>query len=241
MTDNPLSLRAKHGVALLSVSVIERTIPYNKLDTSLNRERTEATITFDYLDHNDGALIQIFHTGSGSDDIQLEGTIKGARSIQRRSLVTPPSLKQLSRWSVLPVVCLTWILLALAGYMMINPPHFQPKAGGITLFDTIQIGLLILLGFLIGVGAAYGLYITSVPKRLSKIHWRKPLGEPNPSIEPRANGKQLALGSCRTLDDLRTHHREAICPRRTLSRNRCWTLQTPTLMQPREDLRGRTP
>ena len=170
--DNPLSLRAKSGVTILSVTVIDRTIPFNKLECGLNRERTEATITFDYLDHNEGALIQIFHSGTGNDDIQLEGTIKGARSIRRRSLGTPRSKKrQLSRWLAIPVVCLIWVLLGMLGYMTINPPQFHPKTDGITLLDSILIGLLTFLGLVIGVAVAYGLYVTAVPNPLSKIYW----------------------------------------------------------------------
>ena len=168
--DNPLSLRAKPGVVILSMSVLERTLPFNKVECGLNRERTEATITFDYLDHNDGGLIQIFHSGTGNDDIQLEGTIKGARSIQRRSLPTPPSKKQVSRRLAIPLVCLIWVLLTVLGYMTINPPQFQSKTGRITLLDTIQIGLLTFLGLFVSVAVAYGLYVTAVPKQLSKIH-----------------------------------------------------------------------
>jgi hypothetical protein len=171
---NPLSLRAKSGVVILSVSILERTMTFNKLECGLNRERTEATITFDYLDHNDGVLIQIFHSGTGNDDIQLEGTIKGARSIQRRSLGTPPSKKQPSRRLAIPVVFSIWVLLAVLGYMTINPPQFQPKTGGITLLDGIQIGLLSILGLFVSVAVVYGLYVTAVPKRLSKTHWGNP-------------------------------------------------------------------
>ena len=171
--DNPLSLYAKSGVVILSASVIERTLPFNKLECGLiNSERTRVTITFDYLDHNDGALIQIFHTGMGNDDIQLEGTIKGARSIKRRTLVAPGTKNQLSRWLAIPVVCFFWMVLAVVGYMMVNPPQLQPKPGGITLADGILIGLLAILGLLISGGAAHGLYVTTVPKRLSKIYWR---------------------------------------------------------------------
>jgi hypothetical protein len=173
--DNPLSLRAKAGVAILSVSVLERTLPFNKLECGLNRERTEATITFDYLDHNDGALIQIFYSGTANDDIQLEGTIKGSRPIQRRSL-TPPSKKQkqLSRWTAIPFVCSIWVLFTMLGYILVHPPQFQPKTGGITLSDSITIGLLTFLGLFISGAVAYSLYVTAVPKRLSKIHWGDP-------------------------------------------------------------------
>ena len=171
---NPLSLRAKSGVVILSVSVIERTISFNKLECGFNRERTEATITFDYLDHNEGALIQIFHSGTGNHDIQLEGTIKGARPIQRRSLDTPPSKKQLPRWLAIPIVCLIWLLLAVFGSMLINPPQYHPRTDGITVLDSILIGLLTFLGLLVGVGVAYGLWVTAVPKLLSKIHWGDP-------------------------------------------------------------------
>jgi hypothetical protein len=152
--ENPLSLRAKSGVVILSVSVIERTIPFNKLECGLNRERTEATITFDYLDHNEGALIQVFHSGTGNDDIELRGTIKGARRIQRLSLGSPPSTsrskKQLRRWLVIPAVCLIWVLLAVLGFMMTHVPQFHLKADGITLLDRILDGILIGLLTLFG-------------------------------------------------------------------------------------------
>lgn len=38
-------------------------------------------LTFDFIDKNNGAVIQVFHTGT-SDDITLEGVIKGAGKIK---------------------------------------------------------------------------------------------------------------------------------------------------------------
>ncbi len=171
--ENPLFLRAKTGVAILSVRVIDCTNRYNKVDTRLDGQRMGAAITFDYLDQNDGALLQIFHTGLGNDDIQLEGTIKGVRSIQRRPLITPQSTKQLSRGLAVPVLCIFWVLLTVVAYAAISAPHFLAKAGSMTELDITIISGVILLGFLITGGVAYSLYTTAVPKGLSKIHWRE--------------------------------------------------------------------
>jgi hypothetical protein len=42
-------------------------------------------IKFDYFDFNEGIIIQIFHTGTSSKEIQIEGAVKGCRSIKRMS------------------------------------------------------------------------------------------------------------------------------------------------------------
>ena len=36
---------------------------------------------FDYLDKDDGGVIQIVHTGKSSDDVNVEGAIKGAKEL----------------------------------------------------------------------------------------------------------------------------------------------------------------
>ena len=59
-------------------------------------------------------------------------------------------------------------ILLIAGWA--NSPPGARCSSGITLSDSIQIGSLTFIGLLASVGVAYVLYVTAVPKRLSKIH-----------------------------------------------------------------------
>lgn len=45
--------------------------------------QNEMTVNFDYLDYEEGAIIQVFHTGKTGDEIQVVGSIKGAGKINR--------------------------------------------------------------------------------------------------------------------------------------------------------------
>jgi hypothetical protein len=41
-------------------------------------DKTELKVDFEYLDQNNGAVIEIFHTGTKEDDLELIGKIKGS-------------------------------------------------------------------------------------------------------------------------------------------------------------------
>jgi len=169
--DNPPALRASAGIVILAVDIVARTKAYNRVECTVNRERTEATITFDYLDHNEGALFQVFHSGTGNEDIRLDGTIRGAAPMKRRSLETSPPKRQLSRWLAIPALLVIWACLALLGLMMMCQPQFLLRPGAFNLLDIITIGLLAFFGLFMSAIIAYGLYVTTVPKTLSKIYW----------------------------------------------------------------------
>ena len=40
-------------------------------------DRTNLNITFEYLDQNNGAVVQIFHTGLSEEDLEFVGRLKG--------------------------------------------------------------------------------------------------------------------------------------------------------------------
>lgn len=71
---SPLTLYIEDDV-ILDAALIQHTTEDNEFDITSNN--TSATITFRYVDFDEGALFQILHTGK-SEDITLDGKIMGA-------------------------------------------------------------------------------------------------------------------------------------------------------------------
>jgi hypothetical protein len=168
---NPLRLLAKPPVVILAVSVLERTTPHNQFDHALKKDRTEASLTFEYLDHNEGALLQVFHTGTGNEDIQIEGTIKGVPRMRGLPVKSPPFSRHRPRWIVIPALVLPWMCMGILLYMILNPPLLPGGADGVNVFLFIPWSLLLVMVSMITGVTGYILYITNPPKPLSKIHW----------------------------------------------------------------------
>src|SRR5262249_30559916 len=52
----------------------------NQVTLTRSADRTQATISFEFLDHGDGAIIQVMHTGTEESDVAVEGlVINGGR------------------------------------------------------------------------------------------------------------------------------------------------------------------
>src|SRR5947209_4957531 len=79
-----LTIQGTEGIVILSATIIYAVNDLNKIGVTVNRERTQATITFDYLDRNQGGVIQVFHTGTEKDDLSFKGTIMGPTPIKGR-------------------------------------------------------------------------------------------------------------------------------------------------------------
>ncbi len=95
-SSNQFTIRIRPDCEILDAKVIEKTSPSNLFQI----EATEQSIhlDFEYLDQNDGAVIQILHTGTSSEDISLEGTVKGFKGRPQRALPVPRVLT-----SMLPI------------------------------------------------------------------------------------------------------------------------------------------
>jgi hypothetical protein len=79
----PLEIIGKEGVKILNANVISEKNPANQFECSLSRDKSTLRIGFDFLDHGEGAILQIFHTGNTGSDLELKGIIKGAGNPKR--------------------------------------------------------------------------------------------------------------------------------------------------------------
>jgi hypothetical protein len=74
---------------ILSADVLQANNPSNKFQIDYDEPKNYIFFEFDYLDKNQGAIIEIIHTGLSSEDLNISGDIKG---VQRLTQVNPEQL-----------------------------------------------------------------------------------------------------------------------------------------------------
>jgi hypothetical protein len=93
-----LKIATAEGVVILGVAIV-----YYDRATGIavrrTNDRKEAPIAFDYLDHRQGAVIEIIHTGSTPFDVKVQGTvINGGQA--RHLRIAPTEWWATIRWSL---------------------------------------------------------------------------------------------------------------------------------------------
>jgi hypothetical protein len=75
------------GADLVDVIVLMTTHVANQF--KITPIGNDVSIVFDYLDRNQGGILQLVHTGKSSENIAVRGSIKGALSTVRRTFDPP--------------------------------------------------------------------------------------------------------------------------------------------------------
>src|SRR5262249_41238170 len=134
-----------------------------------------AEITFDYLDAKQGALLQVFHTGTTNLDLEITGTVMGGKPIRRILLGSMMLQKPPRRWVSFPLLVLLWIMLGVLVYLERTNPYreYVWQSGQTDLKDIVfsffPAILLCGIGLLTSIHL-YRFWLGSVPHPLSKIH-----------------------------------------------------------------------
>lgn len=131
-----LTIRTKEGYVVLDASVIQVNKVENKFSCVVSRNRDCVNLAFDYLDCNQGAVIEVLHTATDVKDVGVVGTIKGAggepkRVLEGRLPRTFPfgyssglrSLKIKHRKLIIVVACLVGFLVpfGMGFWTLLNP------------------------------------------------------------------------------------------------------------------------
>lgn len=82
-TANPLQIVGLNNSRILDVKVLASNNSSSQFKVSLE-ENECVYVDFDYLDENQGAVIQIVHTGKSSRDIEVVGDIKGVKELRNK-------------------------------------------------------------------------------------------------------------------------------------------------------------
>lgn len=77
-TINPIKFGSETS-RVLDASLIQVNNHSNNIKVDFNKDTEYIDIDFDYLDHNQGFVVQVIHTGTSSVDLDLEGAIIGVQ------------------------------------------------------------------------------------------------------------------------------------------------------------------
>jgi hypothetical protein len=78
---DPLEIYVKEGFEILDVKILFAKKSVNQFDIKLSEDHKSVKILFEYLDQDDGGVIQILHTGKSAEDIGVRGSVKGVKEL----------------------------------------------------------------------------------------------------------------------------------------------------------------
>ena len=140
------TIRFEENVEILSVDIksIQRT--ENKISIFKDEKyRNQAILFFDFLDCNDGATIEILHTGCARTSVKLEGVIKGVPKGVKPNLNTLEKLKINSKTPKLLIFITGLVCLISSILISILIPHEpSPFAYIFILIGGAFLGMMIL-------------------------------------------------------------------------------------------------
>lgn len=161
---NVLKIVAKKGVAILDCRVIQTNEPTNQFNIEepvfnpknfkwsgesnddFNNDFTDSRyIKFDFIDRNEGCVIQIIHNGKSLQDISIQGKIQGGKIKKNKLIVQEPGIRvvlfsflsvtiSLTVFAILEfnsdlaaIILLIWIVLLFVLPMCLFYYFFAPK------------------------------------------------------------------------------------------------------------------
>jgi hypothetical protein len=140
-TINPIKISSE-TCTILDASVLQVNNSANVFKVILEKGSQNIFIDFDYLDKNQGAVIQVVHTGFASENIGLYGDIKGVQKpiqISPDQLSTHLTWKNLSKREKIDLVTTLTILMAFS--------------------VSLSIGLVLVLSFLVAMTTSIDLLV----------------------------------------------------------------------------------
>lgn len=170
----PLTINVKEAFRLLEVSIEKSNNAASSIIVSHVIDGKSATVSFDYLDNLDGAVLNIIHDGITSKDVEFIGKIKGVKQMSETSVppapkkiflfVPFPISKDISKynpnkrrtyyglswiWNLFMFVLLLGLFKLLAHYFPDNKDLFVPESDRSLWIMLIPFGLMLLNGIYI--------------------------------------------------------------------------------------------
>lgn len=138
---DPLKIKFKKG-KILDVS-LKKSNPQNNVEYSVGESKDTIDLVFDYLDKNDGLILEIFLDGPG--DYQILGQIKGYGKPKFKNVVSPRDMK----WFFFNNFMAPLIVLGMVGYSIYsNFDGIMPNRFAVSFLVSVSIAsaLAILYG-----------------------------------------------------------------------------------------------
>jgi len=160
-TLNHLSISSE-TCRILDGSILQVNNPSNNLTVQYDNDNKNVHIDFDYLDTNQGAVIQVIHTGLSSNDLWMDGAIMG---VQR--LVNIPLdrlMTKQNRKSLYPTIARVLIISISLGFYI----YLSSRPNNYGSLITVLLVFLILPTIAILWGSEI-FYYSKIPKGLEQF------------------------------------------------------------------------
>jgi hypothetical protein len=139
---DPISIQSKHGVLILNTKIIALNNRLNSFSLTENPNQTKVDINFDYIDKQNGVAIELFHTGTSHENIELCGTIKGVGKPKCVSQLDILDYLKISSVVLLSILAL-YIFIGISQYIILGEFDMN-RSGDITI--SIVLAIAIILG-----------------------------------------------------------------------------------------------
>jgi hypothetical protein len=183
-TINHLRIGGEEGVRFLDAKILTNNNESSQCKVELVDTGDSIYLNFDYLDHKQGCVVQVVHTGTSSRDISILGDIKGVTSLRKKVSIPkwyaifeyPMNLVKRYRKVLILFPMVTSIMYIIIGFMILLIPPIKifttstPKS--LALLDRIITAVF----FCISGGMLFVMSISSwrrysfVPKGLEIFH-----------------------------------------------------------------------
>ncbi|MFB2878251.1 hypothetical protein [Floridanema aerugineum] len=160
---DPLKIRLSGNHKILDVKLVYESDKINQFNYNIDNVQSEISFSFDYLDKDDGVIMQIVHTGKHSD-FQISGTIKGAGKIKLFYDEKPIWLKKLTNIFPDRINWMTLLLSVCLNIFLLNSRIIPYKFTLFIILVIIFIMCISLIVRLIDIIYSSKYYIVSKPK-----------------------------------------------------------------------------
>lgn len=135
----PLLIEPKESVQILDAKIVHSKESSNGFTLKKVEGKQSFQLNFDYVDKGEGIIIQIIHTGTSSNDIKINGKIKGAGKPKFKLISRSPT-----KYPYLSVRQSQLFLSIIMGGMALAFLHLFLNSY-ITFFSTMMLGFLVIL------------------------------------------------------------------------------------------------
>ena len=80
---DPFAIQAAPGVRILQVLPYWSSSPASSIAAAISPDKNRALLSFEFLNHESGAVLQVMHTGTQATDLTLTGSLKGSGPFRR--------------------------------------------------------------------------------------------------------------------------------------------------------------
>lgn len=85
----PITVKIDDKFQILDCNIIFKKHKVNDFKTKISNDKKSIIVSFDYFDFEEGLIMEVFHTGNTSNDLQVNGKIISVKEIRRKEYSNP--------------------------------------------------------------------------------------------------------------------------------------------------------